>query len=159
MRLKMVALLSVIATLVFSLVFSQPETMVEASAMIQDVQRLDGINIYFTEAAKEPSRFDRSNAGLSRFAGLLSLLGANLYTLEWRTGFPTDADLIVIAGPTDDLLPDQIARLWSYINNDGHILLLADPVIGTVKAFPANSGLFQLMWTDMGLRARADVVL
>jgi hypothetical protein len=117
------------------------------------------MNIYFTEAAKEASRFDRTGAGISRFAGLLRLLGANLYTLEWRTGFPTDADLIVIAGPTDDLTPDQIARLWAYLNNNGRLLLLADPVVAPVRALPANSGLFQLMWSDMGLRARGDIAV
>ena len=71
--------------------------------------------------------------GLSRFAGLLSQLGANLFTLEWRTGFPTDADLIVIAGPTTDLAPDQIARLWSYMNNKGRVLLLANAATGETQ--------------------------
>jgi len=65
------------------------------------------------DRAAHAGGFDRSDLGLSRFAGLLSQLGANLFTLEWRTGFPTDADLIVIAGPVADLAPDQIARLWA----------------------------------------------
>lgn len=130
-----------------------------ASAMLQDVPRLDGINIYFTEAGAEASRFDRLDPGISRFAGLLTELGANLYTLEWRTGFPTDADLIVIAGPNADLAPEQIARLWSYVNNNGRLLLLANPIVDPVRALPVASGLFQLMWGDMGIRARADVVV
>jgi len=79
--------------------------------------------------------------------------------LEWRTGFPTDADLIVIAGPVDDFTPDQIARLWPYLNNNGRLLLLADPTVPPVRALPAASGLFQLMWSDMGLRARSDVAV
>lgn len=131
----------------------------QAEALLQETPRLDGVNIYFTEAAKEASRFDRMSTGISRFAGLLRLLGANLHTLEWRTGFPADADLIVIAGPIDDLQPDQIARLWAYVNHNGRLLLLADPVVSPVKALPANSGLFQLMWSDMGLRARSDIAV
>ena len=107
---------------------SMRTTPVEADDLLQNVPRLDGINIYFTESSGEASRFDRSDLGLSRFAGLLSQLGANLFTLEWRTGFPTDADLIVIAGPTSDLAPDQIARLWSYMNNKGRLLLLTNPI-------------------------------
>ncbi|MCC6804823.1 MAG: hypothetical protein IT319_18210 [Anaerolineae bacterium] len=133
---------------------------VQADPLLQDVPRLDGMNIYFTEAGGEASRFDRSDSGLSRFAGLLSQLGANLFTLEWRTGFPTDADLIVIAGPANDLPPDQIARLWSYMNNQGRVLLLADASTrGSRGALPMAGGLFELMWSDMGLRAHDDVVV
>ncbi|MFN8452442.1 MAG: hypothetical protein U0521_28525 [Anaerolineae bacterium] len=133
---------------------------VQADPLLQDVPRLDGMNIYFTEAGGEASRFDRSDNGLSRFAGLLTQLGASLFTLEWRTGFPTDADLIVIAGPVNDLPPDQIARLWAYMNNHGRVLILADAVVGGRSApLPATGGLFALMWADMGLRARDDVVV
>jgi hypothetical protein len=132
----------------------------QAEIVGQDASPLEGINIYFTESAVESSRFDRSDAGLSRFAGLLRQFGANLYTLEWRTGFPTDADLIVIAGPMNDFAPEQIARLWSYVNNNGRLLLLANPLPETTRAaLPATSGLFQLMWADMGIRALNDYLL
>ena len=138
---------------------SMRTTSVEADDLLQDVPRLDGMKIYFTESSGEASRFDRTDAGLSRFAGLLSQLGANLFTLEWRTGFPTDADLIVIAGPTTDLAPDQIARLWAYMNNKGRVLLLSNPIgDGKTSALSTKSGLFSLMWADMGLHARDDVV-
>jgi hypothetical protein len=133
-------------------------SQVQAENLLQDVPRLDGVNIYFTEAAGEASRFDRGVNGLSRFAGLLRQLGANLYTLEWRTTFPTDADLIVIAGPSADLSPDQTARLWSYVNNGGKLLLFANTTVEARRAFPAAGGLFALMWTDMGIRALDDVV-
>ena len=149
---RLLGLLGALALLVmFSLSFRTP---VQADELLQDLPRLDGMKVYFTEAGGEASRFDRSDAGLSRFAGLLSQLGADLFTLEWRTGFPTDADLIVIAGPTTDFAPDQIARLWSYMNNGGRVLLMANAVIGGRNApFPAGGGLFGLMWADMGLRA------
>jgi hypothetical protein len=119
------------------------------------------LNIYFTEANREASRFDRTGTGISRFAGLLSQLGANLYTLEWRTGFPLDADLVVIAGPMSELLPDQIARLWSYLSDGGNLLMLADTFYesGTSRALPSTNGLFNLMWVDMGLRGLDDVVV
>ncbi|MBI1258726.1 MAG: hypothetical protein GC204_14755 [Chloroflexi bacterium] len=143
--------------IMFSL--SMRTTPVEAENLLQNVPRLDGMNIYFTESSGEASRFDRTDPGLSRYAGLLSQLGANLFTLEWRTGFPTDADLIVIAGPTSDLAPDQIARLWSYVNNKGHLLLLTNPINeNRTRALSTRSGLFSLMWADMGLHALDDVV-
>ncbi|MCP5303455.1 MAG: DUF11 domain-containing protein [Pseudomonadales bacterium] len=130
-----------------------------ADGLLQDVPRLDGYKIYFTEDNGEASRFDRSDQGLSRFAGLLSQLGAELETLEWRTGIPSDADLIVIAGPTG-LNGDQIARLWAYLNNNqGRILLLAGPPLGRGRGIAANNGLFGLMWADMGVRVRDDVAV
>lgn len=134
-------------------------SVVEANILLQDTPRLDGVNVYFTEAGQEASRFNRADAGLSRLAGIMREMGANLYTLEWRTGFPTDADLIVIAGPVNDLTPDQIARLWAYLSGGGRLLLLADPVVAPIKALPASSGLFALMYADMGMRARQDMVV
>lgn len=133
--------------------------VVYADAMLQDVPRLDGYKIYFTEGNGEASRFDRGDQGLSRFAGLLTQLGAELETLEWRTGIPGDADLIVIAGPTG-LGGDQVARLWAYLNNNqGRVLLLAGPPLGRNRGIAANNGLFSLMWSDMGVRVRDDVVV
>jgi hypothetical protein len=138
----------------------RPVNEVRADNVLQTDARLEGVNIYFTEAGGESSRFERGDAGISRFAGLLRQLGANLYTLEWRTGFPSDADVIVIAGPQSDFAPDQIARLWAYVNNGGRLLLLANPVVETQRgALPPTSGFFQLMWSDFGLRARGDLLI
>ncbi|MBZ0298014.1 MAG: DUF11 domain-containing protein [Anaerolineae bacterium] len=133
-----------------------------AIPVLQDAPRLDGYKIYFTEANGEASRFDRTENGLSRFAGLVRQMGATLETLEWRTDFPDDADLIIIAGPTTDFNADQTARLWNYMSNGGKVLLLADAVQndrGRARGLDVNSGLFQLTWIDMGLRANNDLVL
>lgn len=136
---------------------------VQADPVLQDVPRLDGVNIYFTESSGEASRFDRTENGLSHYAGLLGQLGANLFTLEWRTGIPDDADLIVIAGPAFDQSPDQTARLWLYLSKGGRLLLLANSTAekrpNAGAPLPANGGFFNLMWADLGLRGRNDVVV
>lgn len=142
--------------LVVALVALPSRSEVAAQRLLQDTSRLEGYQIYFSESLGEASRFDRSPSGLSRLAGLVDLLGAELYTLEWRTGIPADADLLVIAGPTTDLSPDQTAWLWAYLQNGGRLLILADPQPN--KALPATKGLFHLMWDDMGLRANDDLV-
>jgi hypothetical protein len=159
MRLKIVVTLGfLLLSLVFSLGVPSQAT-VSAETLLQDVPSLTGKNIYFSELSGEAGRFDRSDQGLSRLAGLLRNLGANLYNLDWRSRFPEDADLIVVAGPVTDFTPDQIARLWSYVTNGGQLLLLANPVgDAATRALPANSGLFELFWNDMGIRGRADVV-
>ncbi|NLE53075.1 MAG: hypothetical protein GX613_16880 [Chloroflexi bacterium] len=136
-----------------------PTPRVQADTALQGVPRLDGYNIYFSEAFGEASRFDRSGAGVSRFAGLLQMLGANLYTLEWRTGIPSDADLLVIPGPTQDIAADETAWLWAYLQNGGRLLLISEPMVPGVRALPSARGLMALMWTDMGLRGRDDVVV
>lgn len=137
---------------------------VQADQVLQSAPDLTGFNVYFSESLGEASRFDRSEAGMSRLGGLLELLGANLYTLEWRTGIPESADLLVIAGPTADMADNQVAWLWAYLQNGGRLLLLSDPLYynpnGTVeisKALGATKGLYPLMWADMGLRARDDL--
>lgn len=138
-------------------------TSVEADNLLQDVPRLDGIKVYFTESNGEASRFDRAASGLSHFAGLLAQLGAQLDTLEGRTGIPADADLIVIVGPTTDLAPDRVARLWLYLSKGGRLLLLANTGVearsARSPAIPAASGLNTLLWADLGLRLHDDVVI
>ncbi len=124
---------------------------------------LSGKHIYFAEENGELSRFDRSAAGLSRYAGLLSLAGAELFTLEWRKGIPADADLIVIPGPLADLSPEQSARLWAYLSKGGRLLLMVDPIDEnrntSSRALRATRGFFELTWTDLGVQARDDVLL
>lgn len=142
----------------------------QAGRFRQEVPRLDGYRIYFSEDNKEASPFDRSNQGLSRLAGLLTSLGAQVEILDWRRDIPADADLVVIAGPTKDLGDDQSARLWAYLKDGGALLVLAEPltvsaapdgsqVIEYSKALQDGRGLFLLTWADYGVSARADVVV
>ena len=158
-RRTVLALVTLLLVVVVAALSVRPASQARADFLWQNEPRLEGHHIYFSESAGEASRFDRSDAGLSRLAGLLDLLGADLFTLEWRTGIPADADLVVIAGPIKDLGADQTAWLWTYLQGGGRLLLLADPPFGTVGAFKASAGLFQLMWNDMGLRGRDDVVV
>ncbi len=122
---------------------------------------LSGANIYFSETYQEMSQFDRSDTGISRFAGLLRLAGANLFTLEWRKGIPDDADLIVIAGPTTDIAADNIARLWTYLQSGGRVLLLADAFdrTGAISKALTPTTFFQLTWSDLGLQAAPTVIV
>jgi len=161
MRLRLIFLLMAITLVAFIVpTFGQEETR-EASAISQSMDTLQGANIYFTEANGEASRFDQLDPGLSRLAGLLRRQGANLYTLEWRTRFPTDADLIVVAGPVTEFTPDQTARLWAYTINGGRLLLLANPIFQNQSrtAWGNISGFFSLMWNDLSLRGRNDMVV
>lgn len=161
MRLKATLSFGIIVLAAMLVIALRPQAGASAEMLLQDVPRLDGISIYFSESNGEASRFDRLDGGISRFAGLLRQLGATLNNLEWRSRIPDDADLIVIAGPMTDLTPEQVARLWSFVGNGGRLLLLANPPAETTggKALPFATGLFPLLWNDAGMRGRDDVVL
>lgn len=133
-------------------------------------QELAGVHIYFSESSNEASIFNRSEDGLSRFAGLLQQLGAELFTLDWRFDVPQDANLVVIAGPMRDLSPEQIARLWVYLMRGGSLLLIAEPLnvstssegvvtIENNRALQATRGFFELTWADFGIRGRDDLLI
>jgi hypothetical protein len=129
--------------------------------LLQDTPSLEGVNIYFAESNNEHSQFDRTDAGVSRYAGLLQRLGANLFTLEWRKGIPADTDMIVIVGPQRNLSANQVARLWSYLNEGGRVLLLSNVEItdGRVGTLPQGRDFFELSFADLGLQALDAVLL
>src|SRR5689334_23224992 len=134
----------------------------ESLANLQQAPDLTGKNIYFSEGFGESSQFDRSDKGISRYASLLHLMGANLFVLDWRQNIPANADLVVIPGPTKDYSPEAIARLWVYVERGGHLLLFADALDdkgNPSQAFKAEKGLFSILWGDFGIRARDDVIV
>lgn len=134
----------------------------------QEVRRLDGYTIYFSEEDREANPYDRSDEGSSRFAGLLSNLGAKVVMLDWREGIPEKADLVVMAGPVRYVGMAEWARLWHYLSNGGALLVFADPLLTAAdetgalvtdinRSIPTE--FFDLTWQDFGSRARGDVVV
>lgn len=157
MRLKTIMLLLSLSFFVMPL-FGQESTP-EILAFAQPANALEGVNIYFTEANGEASRFDQLDPGISRLGALLQWQGASLHTLEWRTRFPDDIDLIIVVGPTTNFSSDQTARLWSYVSGGGRLLLLINPVVENAQTWALNSSFFSLLWNDFSLRGRDDVAV
>ena len=127
---------------------------------------LAGSVIYFAEENGEATRFDRSEQGISRYAGIVSQLGATMQTLEWNSGIPAEADLLIIPGPANDLSSDQVARLWMYINNGGRVLIAADAIefrrgdiFRATRSLRSDQGLFELFWPDFGIRPDENVIV
>lgn len=62
---------------------------------------------------------------------IMMSLGYEVRTLSVANGLghkvPADAGLVVVAGPTDALLPEEIAALTTFLNDGGHLYLLLDP--------------------------------
>ncbi len=158
--LAMTVTTCMLAILVATVSLPSTASPVQADNLLKDVTRLDGYNIYFGESSGEASRFDRTDTGISRFAGLLELLGANLLTLEWRNGISPDADMVIIAGLGRNQFSDeQTAWLWAYLQNGGRVLFLVDPDGLNNVGLQGNRGFFKLLWDDMGLRGQDDIVM
>ncbi len=106
---------------------------------------------------------------LSRAKDLLG--GDNFEIEEWgslgKSEVPADTDLVVIAGPTTNFLPPELAGLSSYLDAGGRLLLMIDPVFSpretTVTSDQAATGLVDLGLNEWlagyGIEIRDDVVV
>ena len=109
--------------------FSNIKEEILMAAVLQ-VTRAERKKIYFLEGhgEKDIGETDRRRgySTASRVlqdefyeAASLSLLGAK--------AVPDDATVVVIAGPRQDLLPDELLSLGDYLNRGGALLVLLDP--------------------------------
>lgn len=168
--LKLLLVTNLITLIALIVIVGNGGSPIGAANSQQEVTRLDGYQIYFTEEDREASPFDRSDEGLSHLAGLLRSLGADLYAVDWRLGIPEDADLVVMAGPIRYVGAPEIARIWHYLNKGGSLLLLVGPLAPTTdtegnviidinRSIAPDGGFFELAWTDYGVRTSGDVVV
>lgn len=80
-----------------------------------------------------PSDLNRQDlrAPVGMMRQLLLSLGYEVRTLSVANGLgnkvPGDAGLVIVPGPTEALLPEEIAALTDYLNEGGHLYLLLDP--------------------------------
>ena len=70
----------------------------------------------------------------------LALEGFQVRVVEGAAGLPDGAGLVVLAGPTHELLPAEVDTLASYVTAGGSLLLLCDPgtpatVAGLLRRF------------------------
>lgn len=84
--------------------------------------------VVFTQGHGEKSSEDPQEKGYRHFAERLK---AENYAVQnvllSRDSIPSDADLVVIAGPNADFLSDEITMLQQYLDHGGRLLVLLDP--------------------------------
>ena len=87
--------------------------------------------VYFVTGHGEASPFDEEVDGFSRIR--VSLEDENIEALEVLLAnepeVPTDADAVVIAGPTHSLFERELSLLDTYLLGGGRLLVLADPLV------------------------------
>jgi ABC-type uncharacterized transport system involved in gliding motility auxiliary subunit len=114
--------------------------------------------VYFLQGHGER---DTSGSDGGGYGAIAQALTADNFTAErlvlLQQEIPADAKVIVIAGPTSDLLQPEIDRLKQYLSKGGKLLVLIDP---PQKAdAPPLSNLLALLkeWSiDVGLNAVLD---
>jgi len=99
-------------------------------AAILDVTRPTRAVVYFLTGHGEHDLNDADrDHGYSgvRSALQLASFDAHALNLLGQNDVPTDAGVIVIAGPRRDLLPAEMAKLYGYVARGGGLLFLLDP--------------------------------
>lgn len=92
--------------------------------------------ICFTKGHGERKLEDTSATGYGHFYGKL---GTENYIVQEvllsREAIPPEADLVVVAGPQSDFLPEEMQSLRQYLEKGGGLLLLLDPPDAPLEQF------------------------
>ena len=131
------------------------------TSAILDVTEKSVSKIYFSSGHGEP-RIDSQERGRG-FAQARQLLEReNLSVASWdslgKGSVPSDATVVVVAGPRAALLEPEAAALKSYAKDGGRILLMLDPVLPQPGAAESSLGAGDFLAT-YGLKVGADIVI
>jgi ABC-type uncharacterized transport system involved in gliding motility auxiliary subunit len=130
------------------------------TAAILEVTENKVTKVYFTTGHGEPGldSFERGR-GFSQAKEMLTR--DNVTAAAWESAkgpVPADASVVVVAGPKTALLDQEAALLTSYAASGGRVLVLADPVLPTSGAPPADLGLGPFL-SGYGVVLDNDIVI
>jgi ABC-type uncharacterized transport system involved in gliding motility auxiliary subunit len=130
------------------------------TAAILEVTENKVTRVYFTTGHGEPG-IDSVERGRGFSQAKEMLTRDNVTSAAWESAkgpVPADASVVVVAGPKTALLDQEAALLSSYAAHGGRVLVLADPVLPTPGAPPADLGL-QSFLSSYGLQIDDDIVI
>jgi ABC-type uncharacterized transport system involved in gliding motility auxiliary subunit len=98
---------------------------------IYRVTHMNQKNIYLTTGHGEKSIYDTKNNGISDLAEALRSENYRIISLSLVTKktAPDNCDILVLAGPTKDILPIEKEIISAYLKNGGKVLFLIDPIV------------------------------
>lgn len=116
--------------------------------VIKDTKKV----VYFLEGHQEIDLDDTSNKGISNFKDRLIKENYEVKKLSLlsKPEIPSDASLIVIAGPLVDLLNYEIDALNKYLSQGGRVLIFYDP--------SSSPSLLKIL-TKWGVKADDNIVV
>lgn len=103
-----------------------------------------------TERARGYSELKQSLERQNRTVAAWSSLG--------KGDLPADATVVVVAGPRSPFLEPETAALTKFLAGGGRVLVLADPVLPSPGAPPADYGLGGML-AAYGLKLDTDIVI
>lgn len=115
---------------------------------------------YFLQGHGERSPTGTERDGYSALADALRLdnLAVETVTLVQAGAIPSDADVLVVAGPATDLLPPEVELLRAYLEGGGKMLFMIDPPEGPDAARRDNLlGLIEEWGIEVGRDLVVDV--
>ena len=116
--------------------------------------------IYFLTGHGEPDINSTDTTALSRARSTLESKNYTVKTLNLASEnkIPDDAKAIIVAGPTDPLLDQEVVLLKAYLEKGGSLIVLEDPTPFT--KFGTNPDpLANYLKTDWGITLENDVVI
>lgn len=122
------------------------------SSAIYEVTQEKRSKVYVTIGHGELAINSESPIGAARFAMALARDNLEVVPLSlFQTKFvPQDADLVVLLGPKEDLISEEVAALDQYLLRGGRLLYADDPQAGTHSLDP--------LWDRLGLVPSREIV-
>lgn len=116
--------------------------------------------VYFLTGHGEPDINSTDNNSLSRARETLESKNYTVKTLNLAATnkVPDDAKAIIVAGPTDPLLTNEVTLLQAYVDKGGSLLVLEDPTPFT-KFGASPDPLADYLKTQWGITLDNDVVI
>ena len=116
------------------------------------VTRQRSKSVYFLDGHGEARLDDTEAGGYSGVKDELTKIGYEVKTLSLAlpTTFPKDCDLLIVAGPRNDLQPEELVFLRDFIRGGGKVFLLSDP-----ESAPA----LKAFCRDFGIKLQDDLVV
>jgi ABC-type uncharacterized transport system involved in gliding motility auxiliary subunit len=116
--------------------------------------------VYFLQGhgEKDPNSNERGGYGAASNELKQDNYEVATLVLAQQKDVPADATVIVIAGPTSDLLPQEIDALKAYLGRAGKLMVLIDPQLGpAAQAMPALTALVREWGIEVGNNLVVDI--
>ena len=129
------------------------------NALIKAVSGMER-TVYFLQGhgEKDPARMERDG-----YSAVADALRRDNYKVEplvlaQQKDVPPDATVVVLAGPTSDLLEAEANVLLAYLARGGKLMVLVDPVLGQTQAsMPNLQGLVREWGFELGNNVVVDI--
>ena len=116
--------------------------------------------VYFLQGHGEKEPNDTERDGYSALSGMLRRDNymVERLVLAQQKDVPADATVVIVGGPTSDVLPAELEALRRYLGRAGKLMLLVDPGVGTQPAqLPNLEALIKEWGVTLGSNVVVDV--